>query len=487
MELRLGANVICSDGRQGGKLHFVVLDRTNNTLDDIIVERGFLGARDMTVQASDIGEISPDGQQIDLKINEEELNNRPEYVVGKMVAQATEGGSYTADNGGGFGSTPAASAFGAGGVTGSGIIAGGAGGVPSAIYPIAAMSGPLNDVVQRQPEGLNISDDAPTIKEGARVSDRYDNTIGNVSALTFNNQMQLTALTVKAGFLFTKETVISMDWVETIADTSVRLKYAKEELPEMQVNSDSHLPSIETANNQVQPNFGMADMTSNAYAADTVATTSNFAAPYRDTLASQNATSTNTTNYTTQNSYTTSGKDEAPDIVIRDVPATDYLSGNTNSGQSTTVSGYSSASGSSMSVNSNVSSSMAATDTKSMTDERSNIMSADTNRPIPMGNNEVYGNTGSEDGERGDSNSDMSNRSPLSPATNRIADAIAGDSSDAYSGADTSDQGDNANRGIPEDVAMPPAAVNGIATGNIAPLIPSLNLNNPDGVNNRGV
>ena len=235
MELKLGANVICSDGRQGGKLHFVVLDRTNNTLDDIIVAQGFLGARDLTVQARDIAEISPDGQQIDLKINEDELNNRPEYVIGKTVAPMTAGGGYTADNGIGFGSTPAAAAFGAGSITGSGTIAGGAGGVPSAIYPVAAgMSGPNNDMVQPQPEGLNIADDAPMIKEGARVTDRYDNTIGSVAALTFNDQMELMALTVKEGFLFAKETVISMDWVENIADTTVTLKYAKEELPGLQ-------------------------------------------------------------------------------------------------------------------------------------------------------------------------------------------------------------------------------------------------------------
>ncbi len=486
MELKLGANVICSDGRQGGKLHFVVLDRTNNTLDDIIVARGFLGAHDMTVQATDIGEISPDGQQIDLKINEDELNNRPEYVVGNLVAPVTGGGGYTADNGIGFGSTFAA-AFGAGGIIGSGTIAGGAGGVPSAIQPVATgMSGPNNDMVERQPEGLNIADDAPTIKEAARVSDRYDNTIGSVSALTFNDQMQLTALTVKAGFLFTKETVVSMDWVEDIDDTTVTLKYAKEELPAMQANS-GYTPNLQADNNLGQTNIGMADMTSNAYAADTADTTSNSASPDGDTLTNQNDTSTNTANYTTQTSYAASGQDEAPDVVIRDVPAANYSSGNRDSGQSVAMSAYSNTSGGPMSGNSSDSSSMTATKTNSMTDERSNTMSADTNRPTSMGSNETYGNTRSEDGERGDSNSDMDNRSPLSPATNRIADEISGDSSDAFSGSDTRDQGDHDNRAVSEDTFLPPAAGNGLPAGSIAPLIPALNPTNPDGVNNRGV
>ena len=228
-------------------------------------------------------------------------------------------------------------------------------------------------------------------------------------------------------------------------------------------------------------------MTSNAYAADTADITSNPATVDQNTVTYQNNTPANTANYTAQSSYVTSRQGEAPDVIIRDVPATNYSSGNQDSRQPAVMPTNSNIASSPMSGNSSASNSMATTSTNSMIEERNNSMSADTNRPVNMGSNEIYSDARSEDGERGDSNRDIDNSSPLSPATNRIADEIAGDSNDAHSGSDTRDQGDQANRGVPEDTFVPPAAGNGLPAGSVAPLIPLVNPTNPDGVNNRGV
>ena len=85
-------------------------------------------------------------------------------------------------------------------------------------------------VIQPQlDERMNVDDAAPMLKEGARVTDRYDNSIGNVTSLTLDEQSRVTALTVKEGFLFTHQTSIPMAWVDDINDNTVVLKNAKEE------------------------------------------------------------------------------------------------------------------------------------------------------------------------------------------------------------------------------------------------------------------
>jgi hypothetical protein len=93
MELRIGANIVCSDGKHGGKLHFILLNPQDNSLEAIVVEHGLVGQRDLLVDKGNIAQINPDGdvERIDIKFTQNGLINQPEYVNAAYLAPTPRG------------------------------------------------------------------------------------------------------------------------------------------------------------------------------------------------------------------------------------------------------------------------------------------------------------------------------------------------------------------------------------------------------------
>lgn len=394
MELKLGAGVWCSDADQVGTVHFVVLDKRDGSLESIVVERGFFGERDTVVPAEDIQEVSFDGGRVDLKISEAELSNRTEFVPASYIMPNAIGNSNFVANGTIVPDT-LVGPFTAGEPIGQGALPLDMNGIP-ALYPVGTSLVETGaSVLQPQiDERVNVDEDRPVIKEGARVADNVDDTVGHISSLQLDQTGHLSGLTIKEGFLFTKQTFIPASWIDAITTDGISLKYSKDQVKNLSSNADnSGGDMLETTSTLPTP-----------LEAGDLAVTQNNLQPAATGVAGMRATMSNV---------------------------------NTESSRRENV---------------------------TMRDERMD------DRPLENSNT-----TGT------DRLAQAAQEGPLTPATNRIAEQISGDTADSYTGANTNDQGDVGRIGGITGVPLAPASVGGSATNTtgVSPLVPPILPNTP--------
>jgi uncharacterized protein YrrD len=379
MELRMGANIVCSDGKHGGKLHYILLSPHDNSLEALVVEHGLVGQRDLVVDKEDIAEINPDGnvEQIDIKFTQSGLVNQPEYINPDYIVPTSTGEKFSSSY--------------LDAVDGALITPLSLGSSPAAIYPMSIeSSSPLP-----AQDSLKLTRNMTLLKEGTHVNDRYGNAVGGLASVMLDSTdtTKVTGIVAKAGWLFTKETFIPLEWIDSIGTEGISLKYAKGEL--------SNLP-------QPQTNFMQSQQ-------ETV-----------PDLARENGTVSNYNEF-------------------QNPPARDDWASSRDSATEPVVMGA------------------ALTNTAATPD----VATSQGSRQL-----ENMDESGSD---RGDSNADMDNRSPLAPATNRIADQLAGNSSGPYSGADTKNEGEPSHASPNNLVGniITPANINASGTGaGVSPLVP---------------
>jgi hypothetical protein len=87
---------------------------------------------------------------------------------------------------------------------------------------------------------LNLINNMTLLKEGTHVNDRYGNAVGGVISVMLDSTAKISGVVAKAGWLFTKETFLPVEWIDSFSTEGVSLKYAKGELsnlPQPQINS----------------------------------------------------------------------------------------------------------------------------------------------------------------------------------------------------------------------------------------------------------
>ena len=385
MELRMSANIVCSDGKHGGKLHYILLSPHDNSLEALVVEHGLVGQRDLVVDKEDIAEINPDGnvEQIDIKFTQSGLVNQPEYINPDYIVPTSTGESFSSSY--------------LDAVDGALVTPLTLGSSPATIYP---MTTEASSPIPAQ-DFSRLTKNMTLLKEGTHVNDRYGNAVGGLASVMLDSTATATVIGIvaKAGWLFTKETFIPLEWIDSIGTEGISLKYAKGEL--------SNLPQPQTNFMQSQQETRLDSARENGM----VSSYNSFQnPPARDDWAN--------------------GRDSATEPVVTGATLT-----NTAAAPAVT--------------------------TPAVATDRG---------PRQLEHRDESGS------DRGDSNADMDRRSPLAPATNRIADQLAGNSSGPYSGADTKDEGESSHASPNNLVGniITPANINASGTGvaGVSPLVP---------------
>lgn len=195
LNLQMGAPVHCHNG-DCGKLSKVAIDTSFLEVTHLIVEEGLLMKRARVFPISLLKRVERNVLYLDF--DETELTNFPEYI--ETVAERPVAGAYK-------GSMDVLDEARIAGVPGE--------------YGMHTISEKIR---------MGVPDDLVVIGHSTPIR----NTAGSVgkldSVIVDSDHFEILAMVVRHGLIFPEEITISIDWVQSIAENDIVLKYTNEEL-----------------------------------------------------------------------------------------------------------------------------------------------------------------------------------------------------------------------------------------------------------------
>jgi sporulation protein YlmC with PRC-barrel domain len=217
MDIRLGAQVVSSDGEAVGKVTHLVLDPTTRAVVQLIVRRGRLRQDEWIVDRSFVAAIDDDGT-IRLSRSRADLEDLPAYVEASYVTPASRGihlDSYL------YG-VSVADAFGASRPMLSG---GGSGApLPSRAYTHGQLQGASFEVRS------NLADDSLVIATGLDVVSADGEKIGEVKEVNLDGEGKVVGFVMGTGVGNRQPVNVPVAAVETATAKFVRLALASDKV-----------------------------------------------------------------------------------------------------------------------------------------------------------------------------------------------------------------------------------------------------------------
>lgn len=208
MRVELGSDVYDRTGDKVGTIDRIVVDPDTKEIDKFIVRQGFLARHDILIGTENVERNDDDG--VHLNLTSEELAEFPEFVEEQFTAMTdVERNSlpYIVPNAGGagmylWGATDAGRGFDERG----------------SMFEPARSSGP---VVENR---SNIPEEDVVISQGTDVLGADGEKVGTVDELVFDEHGKVNGFIVRAGFIFTRDIRVPMDWVESTGEEHIRLR-----------------------------------------------------------------------------------------------------------------------------------------------------------------------------------------------------------------------------------------------------------------------
>lgn len=208
MRLELGSDVLDRSGDKIGTVDRIVVNPTTKEIDKFVVRKGFLTRHDMLVSLENVARQTEDGIQLDLTTDE--VSELPEFVEEQFTTISDTDRNalpFIVPNAGGagmylWGATDAGRGFDDRG----------------SMFEPARSAGP---VVENR---SNIPEEDVVISQGTDVIGADGEKVGTVDEIVFDEFGHIDGFIVRAGFIFTRDVRIPMDWVETTGEEHVRLR-----------------------------------------------------------------------------------------------------------------------------------------------------------------------------------------------------------------------------------------------------------------------
>ncbi len=188
-----GEDVIGSDGAKLGSVAYVVVHPPRMNVTDLVVSTGAILGRDIVVPIDAVQSIA--NGKVQLSMDKGQLNSCPDFVDVKYAAPPA---SWV---------PPASSYFPRSAVR-----------WPSAYYP------ELQSAVVNAPSGT------VGIHQGMDVESSDRHKVGTIDGFDVNPHDDVTAIIVKHGFIFSKDTRIPVVFLSGIKDGKVNLNLTKDEV-----------------------------------------------------------------------------------------------------------------------------------------------------------------------------------------------------------------------------------------------------------------
>ncbi|HUG14910.1 MAG TPA: PRC-barrel domain-containing protein [Thermomicrobiales bacterium] len=207
MRVDLGSDVYDRGGDKVGTVDRIVVDPASRQVDKLVVRQGFLARHDILISIEDIGRLSDDGIYLDLTADE--LNRLPEFVEEQFTAIPEDDRSalpFLMPNAAGAGMYLWGASYAGRGFDERG-----------SMFEPAAASAPI--VENRS----NIPEEDVVISEGTDVLGADGEKVGTVDEVVFDEHGRISGFIVRAGFIFTRDVRVPMDWVESAGDEHIRL------------------------------------------------------------------------------------------------------------------------------------------------------------------------------------------------------------------------------------------------------------------------
>ncbi|HET9660271.1 MAG TPA: PRC-barrel domain-containing protein [Thermomicrobiales bacterium] len=212
-EVRIGDKVISKDGHGMGEVKHLVIDPAKRELAAFIVDKGIFDRG----RVCDLGYVeNVDGDQVVLRLTQEEAKNLPEWVQQEFIQFNEQvglaGHERTFDNAGGAGVWYHM------GPTGSGTPSTGA----SSFFQPAI----VGDVTTAIVSPIDESD--IVIGNGTDVFSIDGYKLGRVDELTFDDEGKISGFTFEQGHIFSRKDVpVAIDDIDGVTSDYVRLKLTK--------------------------------------------------------------------------------------------------------------------------------------------------------------------------------------------------------------------------------------------------------------------
>ena len=214
-EVRIGDKVISSDGHGMGEVKHLVIDPAKRELEAIIVDKGIFDRG----RVCDYGYVdNVDGNQVVLRLTQEEAKNLPEWVEQEFIqfneSAGLAGGGRTFDNSGGgvwYHMGPAGA------------------GVPSTGASSFFQPAIVGDVATAIVSPIDESD--IVVGKGTEVFSIDGYKLGKVDELTFDDEGKISGFSFEQGHIFSKKDFsVSIDDIDGLTSEYVRLKLTKDAL-----------------------------------------------------------------------------------------------------------------------------------------------------------------------------------------------------------------------------------------------------------------
>jgi uncharacterized protein YrrD len=224
MNIELGKDVISSDGENLGKVDRLVLNSDTNDLIKFVVHKGMFWSDDRIIDLELVSNIDSGGH-VHLRVASDDEDKMPAFVE-ETFRVASEDESRHLGYGAYTGTAPYAPIWYApGGATGTYEPGGG-----PFFHGAESTSGTLET-------RSNLPDDSISIDTGTDVVGCDGDKVGEVEEVVMDADGHLSAIIVKAGFIFTHDVNIPATAVEVVTGDHVRLNVTSDEAEDLYATS----------------------------------------------------------------------------------------------------------------------------------------------------------------------------------------------------------------------------------------------------------
>lgn len=208
MRIELGTEVVDRSGDKVGTVDRIIVNPDSRAIDKIVVQQGFLMKRDTLIDIESIARMEEDKLVLDM--SSDRFDTLPEFVEEQYttIRDADRNAlPFIVPNAGG-----------------AGMYLWGASDVGRGYDERGSMfeAAPAADVVVENRR--NIPETDVVISEGTDVVGVDGDKVGTVDEIVFDSDGRITGFIVRAGFIFTRDVRIPMDWVDATGEDRITLK-----------------------------------------------------------------------------------------------------------------------------------------------------------------------------------------------------------------------------------------------------------------------
>lgn len=216
-EIRIGAEVVGSDGKLG-EVHRVIVDARSNHVTDLVVKHGFLWGSERVVPLACVGGV--EGGTVRLDLDEAHFKALNGFASTSFRAPDPD---YIGPPGFDHGEFLLDTVVAAGGAAGVGPSIG----TPPLGYPGGEQVTPDN--MQR-----------PAYTKGMDVLDAMGEKVGEVEDFAIaQDSGKLTRLVLRRGFILHHDTELPLAWVESLGDQAVVLNVSRAQVEQLEQHATS--------------------------------------------------------------------------------------------------------------------------------------------------------------------------------------------------------------------------------------------------------